>query len=199
MKRVGIYAGTFDPIHAGHIAFAREAITQHDLDKVFLMVEPRPRRKQGVKALEHRLNMVLLAIEKESKLARIVLEQTRFSVHNTLPVLNARFKGAELHFLVGDDVLNHLIDWPNVEELVGNVKFIVGRRLRTKKEIDGIIKTITKVKGVKVSYKILISESSHYNSSKIRQDLRKGKRPEGVDDRVWQYIRERNLYSASNK
>ncbi|MCA9332160.1 adenylyltransferase/cytidyltransferase family protein, partial [Candidatus Saccharibacteria bacterium] len=52
MKKVGIYAGSFDPIHKGHIALAEQAIQQCGQDKVFFMVEPRPRRKQGVKALE---------------------------------------------------------------------------------------------------------------------------------------------------
>src|SRR5687768_15392849 len=97
LKKVGIYAGTFDPVHEGHLAFAREAAAQYGLDKVFFLVEPNPRRKQGVKALEHRNEMVQLAIRSEKLFASILLEQHRFTVTETMPVLRSRFKNSELY------------------------------------------------------------------------------------------------------
>src|SRR5688572_16122728 len=107
-KRVGIYAGTFDPVHVGHMAFAEQALEACNLDKIFFLVEPRPRRKQGVRALEHREAMVRLATAKNDKYGVIQLEQTNFSVEETLPKLQALFEGAELHFLMGEDVFAHL-------------------------------------------------------------------------------------------
>src|SRR5688572_27140829 len=105
--KIGIYSGTFDPIHLGHVAFAKEALKQCGLEKVYFLVEPRPRRKQGVKALEHRQAMVELAIAKEPALGSIILDHARFSVRQTLPVLQARFEGSEIVFLMGDDMLAH--------------------------------------------------------------------------------------------
>src|SRR5258708_1287895 len=92
VKKIPIFAGTFDPVHEGHLAFAQAAL-EEGLEKVMFLVEPRPRRKQGVRALEHRTAMVQLAIADEPQLSTIVLEQARFSVNETLPVLRARFSG----------------------------------------------------------------------------------------------------------
>ena len=66
--RVGIYPGAFDPVHKGHIAFALAAITAHQLDKVFFLPEPSPRHKQGVKALDHRVEMVRLATANDPRI-----------------------------------------------------------------------------------------------------------------------------------
>ncbi|MBI1857228.1 adenylyltransferase/cytidyltransferase family protein [Candidatus Saccharibacteria bacterium] len=117
-SRIGIYSGTFDPVHDGHIAFANAALKQCNLDKIFFLVEPRPRRKQGVKAFEHRTEMVRLAIKNEHSLGSIVLNQQRFTPADTLPLLTERFKGADLYMLIGDDMLDHLAGWPHVECLL---------------------------------------------------------------------------------
>src|SRR5688572_32810164 len=130
MTKIGIYSGTFDPIHEGHIAFAKAAIEQCGLERVYFLVEPRPRRKQGVKALEHRQNMVRLAIAKEPRLGSIILDHARYSVSQTLPVLQARFEGAEISFLMGADMLSYFTDadWPNLNEFVEAVHLIIGLR-----------------------------------------------------------------------
>ncbi|MBI3337871.1 adenylyltransferase/cytidyltransferase family protein [Candidatus Saccharibacteria bacterium] len=120
-SRIGIYSGTFDPVHDGHIAFANAALKQCNLDKIFFLVEPRPRRKQGVKAFEHRTEMVRLAIKNEHSLGSIVLNQQRFTPADTLPLLTERFKGADLYMLIGDDMLDHLAGWPHVECLLQSV------------------------------------------------------------------------------
>jgi nicotinate-nucleotide adenylyltransferase len=124
-KRVGIYAGTFDPIHEGHLAFAKQALQTSTLDKIFFLVEPRPRRKQGVRALEHREAMVRLAVADNPCLGIIQLEHSNFTVEETLPKLQALFEGAELHFLMGEDVFAHLNAWPNVNELLASSSFII--------------------------------------------------------------------------
>jgi len=197
MRKVGIYAGTFDPIHNGHLAFAKEAITRHKLEKVFLLVEPRPRRKQGVKAFEHRVKMVQLAIADEPKLATISLEHSRFNVVDTLPILQARFAGCKLFFLIGDDVLSHLSDWPHVENLISSVEFIIGARKGSVKEVEQIVRTIEETRGLKVHYTTFVNSMSMQASSLVRSELRKGKRPVGLNDQVWEYIQAQKLYAPA--
>lgn len=195
--RVGIYSGTFDPIHDGHLSFAREAAERCGLDKVFFLVEPRPRRKQGVKALLHRQYMVHLAIAKEEKFGSIMLEQERYNVTETMPILKERFKGADLSILMGDDVLVHLSDWPNVNELMDSMHFVIGVRNKTPEAVRRHIRLLEKTRGVSVNYDTFTAPLSNINSSRIRSVIKSGKEPAGISPAVMEYIRSQNLYALS--
>lgn len=196
--KVGVFSGTFDPVHEGHLSFARQALSVAGLDKLFFLVEPRPRRKQGVKAFEHRLGMVQLAIANEPAFGAIVLEQDRFTPTDTLPVLKARFKGAELVMLMGDDLLLHLAEWPQVETLLKAVTFVIGVRQGSLADIQARLKTIEAVKGAKLSYQLFASQLASVSSSQVRQELRRGQRPTGLPGAVWEYIQANRLYSAGS-
>lgn len=197
MKRVGIYSGTFDPIHEGHLAFAREALTQCSLDKVFFLVEPRPRRKQGVKALEHRDEMVRLAIQGDSRFGSIMLGHQRFTTTETLPVLMERFRDAELHMLMGDDILVHFIDWPHVEALVTQLKFVIGLREYSEAEIRRQLDIIQKTRGFSMEYLLFQSAKPEVSSTGIKQQVKQGKTPKGLQSEVWRYIKAHNLYTST--
>lgn len=197
MKRIGIYSGTFDPIHEGHVAFAKQAIAECGLDKIFFLVEPRPRRKQGVKALEHRVAMVQMAIKHQSKLGTIILNQARFSVLETLPVLLKRFKGQQLYMLLGGDhVINHLAEWPHVEELVNSVCFVVGVRGSGQKTVIETLSALQKTRGLKLDYEMFESAFPEYSSSAIRLAVKRGKEPVGLLPVVREYVQKENLYSS---
>jgi nicotinate-nucleotide adenylyltransferase len=196
MKKIGIYSGTFDPVHTGHLAFAREAMKQCGLDKIFFLVEPRPRRKQGVKAFEHRAEMVRLAIQDEPKFGSIMLGQQRFTPVDTLPLLQERFKGAELHMLMGDDMLAHFADWPHVEELMQNIQFVIGMRVYSADEVKRRISIVQKTRGLAMKYKLFQAPNADFSSSKIRQQVKNGQQPEGLAPEVLAYIQEQRLYSA---
>lgn len=195
MKKIGIYSGTFDPVHEGHISFALETAQKIGLDKVFFLPEPRPRRKQGVKALEHRVAMVKLAIKDYKNLGVIVLEQARFTPHETLPVLQARFEGAELYMLIGEDMLDHLADWPHVDKLVNGVSFIIGLRKRHSQEVAEIISNLMKTRALQLQYRLVETSNSKISSSTVRTALRRGKKMDGVNPEVWDYIVSNSLYS----
>lgn len=196
MKRVGVLAGTFDPIHAGHLAFARAALLECTLDKIFFLVEPAPRRKQGVKSIEHRIQMVQLAIADEKHFGTIILGQTQFSVEGTLPLLQARFAGSQLSMLLGEDVLGHLSSWPHVKELVQAVHFIIGVRAHSKTRVQSIIHGIEKTRGLSFHYDIITTEAVGVSSSKVRTRLRRGEVPSGLPATVVTYIRANQLYSS---
>jgi len=197
MKRVGIYSGTFDPVHVGHITLAREALEQCGLDKVFFLVEPRPRRKQGVKALEHRYEMVKLAIKQDSNFGSILLNQQRFTAVGTLPVLQERFRGAELYMVMGDDMLGHFADWPHVEELVHELKFAIGIRRHTRAEILQKLSIIEQTRGFVMKYALFQSPQAEFSSSKIRHAIKNGNFPNGLTEEVSEYIGRQGLYSVA--
>lgn len=194
--KIGIYSGTFDPIHEGHIALAKAALERGGLDKIFFLVEPRPRRKQGVKAFEHRTAMVKLAIKKEARFGSIILEQQRFTPADTLPLLTERFKGAELHMLMGDDMLDHLASWPQVKYLLEAVDFVIGARRNDKSSVESVIKTLEKTRGIKLRYRIIEIDLSKVSSSQIRAIIKRGHKPKQLTEPVWEYIGEQKLYAS---
>ncbi len=197
VKKIGIYSGTFDPPHAGHVAFAREAAQQAGLDKVFFLVEPRPRRKQGVKALEHRLRMVQLAVADEPRLGSIVLEQGRFSVAETWPPLKARFKGSRLYFLLGDDMLKHFNDhdWPQLDTFMDEVEFVIGVRHGNLAAVRARIKLLEQTRAHSLRHTLFESPHMDMSSRRIKAALKKGEPTPGIPERVRMYIDEQGLYA----
>jgi nicotinate-nucleotide adenylyltransferase len=193
-KRVGIYAGTFDPIHAGHVGFAGQAIKQAGLSKVFFLPEPSPRRKQGVHALEHREAMVRLAVAEDPKLGIIKLHQANFTPSETLPKLNALFEGAELYMLMGDDVFVHLNEWPHVKKLLTACKFIIGIRKEDETKAKQRLHAIEEARNIKLDVQFLISDYQDISSSKIRSALNHGKPTKGLLPQTFDYIKANKLY-----
>lgn len=186
-------------MHAGHIAFAEAALKQ-GLDKVFLLVEPRPRRKQGVRALEHRNAMASLAVKHHAKLGVVQLEQAKFSPSETLPLLHARFKGAEIVLLFGDDVVQHMIDhltdWPHIEELAKTTSLLIAIRHHARADIDQRLKDLRRY-GLVFTYDFIDQPNDYLSSSQIRMHLRKGHTPDDLDPAVARYIQKEGLYTSS--
>src|SRR5207237_1081890 len=127
-KRIGIYSGSFDPVHAGHLSFALQAIEQAQLDAVYFLPERRPRNKQGVEHFGHRVAMLDKAVKPHRKLQVLELEDVSLTVASTLPRLLKRFPRAQLVFLMGSDVTQYLPTWPNAARLLQQVELVVGVR-----------------------------------------------------------------------
>jgi len=196
VRKVGIYSGSFDPVHDGHVAFAIQAANQCGLDKVFFMVEPSPRRKQGVKALEHREAMVALALKPYKILSQIILSQDRFTVELTLPQLLSRFKGAKLYFLMGDDVFTRLQNWGNINNLVETVEFIVGTRTYNQQKIFNHQKLLNNLTGLNTRVQLISTTQNKVASRSIRAQL-KTANVTGISEPVKEYIFRHGLYHST--
>lgn len=192
--KIGIYSGSFDPVHEGHISFALEAAEQCGLDKVYFLVEPQPRHKQGVKAFEHRVQMLQLAISQQPRLGSVILDQERFSVLETWPLLRQRFAGAELSMLMGDDVFMRLSHWPRVDELITSVRFVVGMRHADEAAIRAHLSVIEQTRALRLRYCLFRPSAHTFSSTTIRSALRHGTAVRGLAPAVEAYIREHNLY-----
>lgn len=194
---IGVFAGTFDPIHEGHLAFA-EAALQAGLEKVWFMVEPNPRKKQGVRSLEHRQAMVDLAIASNPKFGSIIINQPRFSAHETLPVLRARFAGFKLALLFGEDVTSHMSDWPHVAELSTSVELLVATRKKDNSKILQNMKYLEKARNLCFDYQILHAPKSEISSSSIRLALKHHRNTAGLPAPVLNYIQTHRLYTSGS-
>jgi len=194
VKRIGIFSGSFDPVHRGHIGIALEAITQVTLDEVYFLVETQPRRKSGVTHPAHRMAMLQLALRSHPKLKVLELPDQQFSVAKTLPRLQQRFADSELFFIVGSDMLEHMPQWPLLGQLLMNMGLIVAAR--GSMGTDKIQRSINTLPG---DFKVTIIINSPYpdlSSRAIRETLLANHSSPDVLPSIRRYIKQHWLYSV---
>jgi nicotinate-nucleotide adenylyltransferase len=115
LMRLGIFGGTFDPIHLGHLILAEHCRESCALDCVWFVVSGEPPHKRGDRtAVAHRLEMARIAIAGHAMFAVSEIEAKRPGPHysvETLEALRRERPGDELLFLIGADTLNDLPNW----------------------------------------------------------------------------------------
>lgn len=121
--KIGIYGGTFDPVHNGHIMAARAVMKQLKLDRVLFIVAGDPPHKQGnnITCGEVRLNMLREALRREKRFIASDIELKRGGVSytvDTLRQLRTEYRDAKFFFLVGADMLRDFANWYEPEEIM---------------------------------------------------------------------------------
>jgi len=125
-KRLGIFGGTFDPPHVGHLILAAEARDQLNLDCVIWVLSPDPPHKHGKKiaSLEHRLEMVQLAIEEDDSFNISFVDINRPGPHYTVDMvklLRKEYPDCEIFYLMGGDSLEDFDNWYKPDEILAAV------------------------------------------------------------------------------
>lgn len=128
MINIGIYPGTFDPIHAGHIAFAREALRQNNLHQVVFLPEPKPRTKLNVSPIEMRCALIQSTVATYDQLDLLQLSSDTFSTENSLDEILEHFHYPQLSLLIGSDVAKTLPSWSDLDRLLEACNLVVGLR-----------------------------------------------------------------------
>jgi nicotinate-nucleotide adenylyltransferase len=130
LKKIGIYGGTFDPIHHGHLILAREALEGLGMEKILFVPAALCPHKiaQTVTAQEIRVEMLQAAIEGEPQftldLCEIHRGGTSYTI-DTVQEIQQREGEAEYFFLLGDDNVLQLETWHRFNELCELVQFVV--------------------------------------------------------------------------
>ena len=127
-ERIGIMGGTFDPIHAGHIAMAKAAAVSGALDRVLILPSGNPPHKKGITPAEDRWRMVCAAVAQEPLLEPCRLEVDRTGVIytvDTLSELHAIYPEAELFYIIGEDTLLELKNWRQYERVITLCTFLI--------------------------------------------------------------------------
>ena len=189
--KIGLYFGTFNPIHIGHLAIANHMAEFSGLDQVWLVVTPHRPHKKKTTLLDdhHRLQMVHLATEDYPKLKQSDIEfklpQPNYTVH-TLAHLQEKFPQHEFSLIMGEDNLNSLHKWKNYEVILQNHDIYVYPRVNGE-VMDPELETHPKIHRVDAP----IMEIS---STFIRESIKAGKniRPL-LPHKVWEYV-EHNLF-----
>jgi nicotinate-nucleotide adenylyltransferase len=190
-KRIGIYGGTFNPVHTGHITFALQSIVDAELDQVIFLPERQPRDKIGVEHFGHRTAMLSRAIKPHPNLAVLELADKSFTYGQTWPQLKTLFPGAKLIMLMGSDVALSLPNWPHSAELIRDTELIVGLRNHSSKEIAEIINKWD----TRPSFVYLLNcYAPEVSSSSIRTALRQSQTTKGLLASVKQYSKHEWLY-----
>jgi nicotinate-nucleotide adenylyltransferase len=122
-ERIGVFGGSFDPVHMGHLTIAQDAVEQLELNRLIFVPAAVPPHKQGKTLVEgrHRFEMLQLATETNLSFEVSDMELQRGGVSytfDTMKQIQFEYPDAELFFIVGLDSLVELHLWRNIEQLL---------------------------------------------------------------------------------
>ena len=132
--KIGIFGGTFDPVHLGHFELAQNARAQFSLDKVIFVPAYQPPHKQELLSLtpaQDRYEMVRLAIEGEPLFELSDCELSRKGISYTFDTLSEfekKYPGAAFFLILGKDAFEEINAWHRAAELKKKIRFLVAKR-----------------------------------------------------------------------
>jgi len=201
---IGLFGGSFDPIHNGHIYLARQARDTVPLDRVLLIPAHVPPHKTDCKLSDsrHRIKMINLSIENISWIKTDESEINRGGISYTVDTVSAAAAAhpdSMIYFIIGSDSLIELFTWRNIKKIAQLVTFIVLAR-DDKKLPDSIPQLDAILDEVKLRKVVLNIPPHPVSSTMIRNLIRQGKSvanytPQGVAE----YIDRHNLYADNDR
>ncbi|MDB9989969.1 nicotinate (nicotinamide) nucleotide adenylyltransferase [Flavobacteriales bacterium] len=198
MKKVGLYFGTFNPIHVGHLIISNYMVGYTNLDEVWFVVSPLNPLKKKESLLEdyHRLNLVRIAIVQNSKL-KVSNEEFNLPIPsytiNTLTHLKEKYSGHEFNLIMGEDNLRSFKKWKNHEEILKyHYLYVYPRVLTEQEKLDesNLENTVDHPKVIRCEAPVMkISSSFIRKAISENKDVRYLLTPE-----VYKYVEEMNFY-----
>jgi nicotinate-nucleotide adenylyltransferase len=190
--KIGLYFGTFNPIHVGHIIIANHLVEYSDLDEIWMVVTPHNPHKKKSSLLEnhHRYQLVYIALEDYPKIKpsdiEFKLPQPNYTV-NTLAHIGEKYPQHEFSLIMGEDNLKSFHKWKNYEVILENHEVYYYPRIA-----EGTVKTtfenhpkIHKVDAPIIQISATLIRDGIKNNKNVAPMLTK---------EVWNYIDEMNFY-----
>lgn len=201
---IGLYFGTFNPIHVGHLVIANYMADFTDLDQIWLVVTPQNPLKVKSSLLPdyHRLALVKIAVEDNPKLRASDIEfnlpQPNYT-STTLAFLKEKYPNDNFSLIMGEDNLRTFHKWFNHEHLMENYRFYVYPRVLTSQEEEEVVAIGRKTENLfHLNENIIICEDApvmKVSSSFIRNAIKNDKDVRYLlTDPVHKYIDEMNFY-----
>jgi nicotinate-nucleotide adenylyltransferase len=204
-RRIGVFGGTFNPIHAGHLVIAEEVYDYHHLSTVLFIPANIPPHKYAEDLVDarHRYKMVEEAIRGNDKLKvsdfEIKREGKSYTIDTVQDVLRSYGRDCEIFLIIGADSLSELELWKEVKELSQLCHFVVVNRPEYSVDVPDSLAsvvgndTVSEIERLKVQISPI-----GISSTDIRKRLREGADVSGlVPSCVEAYIREHGLYSPA--
>lgn len=202
-ERIGLFGGTFDPPHLGHLILASEAKSQLELTRLLWTVTPDPPHKQDqlITSLEHRLAMVKLAIQDNPSFELSDAELHRPGPHytvDTIKLVAEQNPEAEIVPVIGGDSLQDLPTWHHPKEILYAAHWVgVMRRPGEEANLEELERELPGIKS-KVHY--VNAPLLEIASSEIRNRVATGKPFRYyLPDPVYEYIEKHHLYEQSEQ
>ena len=199
MPRIGLFGGTFDPIHNGHLHIARSFADELDLESVILLPAGDPYHKTTPRtAAHHRLAMAEIAAQADSRLAVSdcdIVRQGATYTHDTVQIFRQHFPAAELWLLIGMDSLLQLHTWHRWQNLVRQCRIAAAPRPGSSlAQAPAPLQTWLAEALPQGRLHILQAEPLPISSSQIRQQLAAEHTSPDLPPAVLGYIRQHQLY-----
>ncbi|MGB0402492.1 MAG: nicotinate (nicotinamide) nucleotide adenylyltransferase [Salibacteraceae bacterium] len=198
--KVGLYFGTFNPIHVGHLVIANHMAQYAGLDEVWLVVTPRNPMKLKDSLLPdyHRYELVHRAIEDNYKLRasdiEFKLEKPSYTA-NTLVYLEEKYPNNEFALIMGEDNLRTFHKWKNHENILANHRLIVYPRVLTEQEEAQVTSHNGNFLHDHPHVQMVEAPVMKISASFIRRAIKEGKDVRYLlSEPVWAYIDEMNFY-----
>lgn len=205
-RRIGIYGGTFDPPHMGHLITADQARQDADIDvMVFLPAGDPPHKGHEVTRVEHRLAMLELAIESspDFHISTVEIERTGASYsYNTMRCFTEKYPDSDFYFLMGEDSFLNIESWHRWEELLELVTTLVVLRPEGKDpERKNHVRQDTEAwrrELIDRGFRVMVTGTYplDISSTDIREDIKEGRSVRYlVPDAVLEYIEREGVYA----
>ena len=190
MKKVGIYSGSFNPIHHGHVMLANYLVEFSDLDELWFVVSPQNplKKKEDLLDDDERLKMVQLAVGTDPRFHVSDIEMhlpTPSYTINTLTALSKQHPDCQFIFICGMDSLQNLKNWREYQKILDNYELLVFPR----EGYDG---------GELINYpsvNVLKTPILEISSTFIRQCIKEGRDVRHfMPEHAFSYMKERHFY-----
>ncbi|MGE5518727.1 MAG: nicotinate (nicotinamide) nucleotide adenylyltransferase [Candidatus Dadabacteria bacterium] len=192
--KVGLYFGSFNPIHIGHLVIASHLLNETDLQKIWFVVSPLNPFKESESLVNEydRLHLVQKAIEDDPRFKvtdiEFTLPRPSYTI-NTLTYLVEKYPGYEFRIIMGSDSYQNIMKWKNPEQILSGYGILVYRR-------PGF--DVTPIEGSRTT--ILDAPLLQISATHIRELVRKGKSIKYlVPAEVENEIRNSNLFRKTQK
>ncbi|MBS6535012.1 nicotinate-nucleotide adenylyltransferase [Peptoniphilus harei] len=200
MKKYGIFGGSFDPIHYGHLMICEYIKEEMGLDKVIFIPTGNPPHKDLGVSAEDRYEMVRLAISPNPDFEISDIETTRVNLSytvDTIRELKKIYKEEKLYFLIGLDSLFQLKTWKKIGDLSQEIEFVVALRpgYIDKEEINNEIDFLRENFGTKIN--LIKTPLYEISSTDLRDRIHEGKSLRYlIPKKVLDYIEESGFYKG---
>ncbi len=194
--KIGVFGGTFDPVHQGHVELCKTALSKLSLDMVYVMPNGNPPHKDGKTDASHRLEMVKIAFQNISGVVVSdyeIKKETHSYTYETLSDFKKEHPDDEIYFLMGMDNLTYFPNWRHPEVICKLANLVFFGRLGYEQTDEGV-KQIAKQFGVEP---ILIPFDWDISSTEIREEIGQGTYLfHKLPFLVYQYIIRNGLYGC---